>query len=418
MKAVTFVSPLSISAVRPAPTLRPNNALLRLVRTSPVVRRATIRSARACAVTPTRSQTYSSTVEPVAQFLFTPDDGLSFHERAHKLAADGLLPKAVAQTLTSWYGSYQQAVTDHADFPFDPSVYTEQMFTTLLELSRRGVEQPIQFNSFHERIRAPFDYYKFSVEFASVLLNKQRSTVTGMDNVRRVVEYVRNGDNVVFLSNHQSEGDPFAIDVLFEHIAKCDRTFCEQIIFMAGDRVRDDPVVMPFSAGRNLFTVYSKKHINDVPELREYKTLHNKRTLAEAQRMFSEGGCAVWLAPSGGRDRRSAETGRVEVSPFDGSSIDMMRYTAAKSNKPCHFFPMSLLTYNMLPPPTKVGGAEVGEERVANHIPMHMYVADEIDWERIVPPQIENKLDRRKAQREYVENVVKSGYEAIGGYEQ
>lgn len=45
---------------------------------------------------------------------------------------------------------------------------------------------------------------------------------------------------------------------------------------------------MPFTLGRNILTVYSKKHINDVPELKNEKMNHNKRTIQEITRLFRE----------------------------------------------------------------------------------------------------------------------------------
>lgn len=359
---------------------------------------------------------YRTEVEPQGDYIYKESNGLTFHQRARQLAQDGIMHASVTSTLISWYDSYKQAAFNNLRIRDDADKFTEAMFSTLLELSRRAATNPLQFQPAHSMIRQPFDYYKFSFDFASCLLERTASTVMGKHNVHLANDYVKQGHNVIFLSNHQSEGDPYAIDMLLDWVAGCERAFAEQIYFMAGDRVRDDLVVMPFSAGRNLLTVYSKKHINDVPELLEQKLSHNKRTISETRKLFKEGGHVVWLAPSGGRDRRNSTTGRVEISPFDESSIDMMKLTAMKSGTPCHFFPMALWTYDMMPPPNKVGGAEVGEERVSSHIPMHMYVGDEIDWKQIVSPDVVGKLDRRRAQRDYIERVVTQGYEAIGGY--
>lgn len=42
----------------------------------------------------------------------------------------------------------------------------------------------------------------------------------------------------------------------------------------------------------------------------------------------------MWFAPSGGRDRRSADTGKVELSPFDANSIEMMRQVKMTPSSP------------------------------------------------------------------------------------
>jgi glycerol-3-phosphate O-acyltransferase len=93
------------------------------------------------------------------------------------------------------------------------------MFTTLLEVCTELSERPLPFEPYHERVRAPFDYYKFGLEFTTVLIDSAASTVLGQDYLRKARAQVAAGENVVFLANHQSEGDPYAIDVLFDWVA-------------------------------------------------------------------------------------------------------------------------------------------------------------------------------------------------------
>lgn len=57
---------------------------------------------------------------------------------------------------------------------------------------------------------------------------------------------------------------PFAFAEEFGKIAS-------DIKFMAGERVLRDAIVVPFSRGCNLLTVYSKKHIDSEPELKKDK---------------------------------------------------------------------------------------------------------------------------------------------------
>lgn len=52
------------------------------------------------------------------------------------------------------------------------------------------------------------------------------------------------------------------------------------VIYVAGDRVVTDPLCKPFSMGRNLFCVHSKKRMDDFPELKAEKQRTNRRTLA------------------------------------------------------------------------------------------------------------------------------------------
>src|SRR5690606_4917236 len=125
--------------------------------------------------------------------------------------------------------------------------------------------------------------------------------------------------NVVLLANHQTETDPQIISILLE---KSHARIAEQIIYVAGERVITDPLAIPFSMGCNLLCIYSKRYINSPPELKNEKQLHNKSTMELMSRLLKEGGKIIYVAPSGGRDRRSS-SGKVEVASFDPQSIEM-----------------------------------------------------------------------------------------------
>lgn len=57
------------------------------------------------------------------------------------------------------------------------------------------------------------------------------------------------------------------------------------VFYVAGDRVVSDHLCKPFSMGRNLFCVHSKKHmVNDEPAVKEAKSKMNRRTLTEMLR--------------------------------------------------------------------------------------------------------------------------------------
>ena len=79
----------------------------------------------------------------------------------------------------------------------------------------------------------------------------------------------------------------------------------------------------PFSMGRNLLCVFSKKHMNDEPELKSFKMRQNIKTLKNMEKLFKEGGKLVWIAPSGGRDR--AKEGVLRPDAFDEGAVEMMR---------------------------------------------------------------------------------------------
>lgn len=58
--------------------------------------------------------------------------------------------------------------------------------------------------------------------------------------------------------------------------------------YVAGDRVVSDPLCKPFSMGRNLFCVHSKKHMNDDPALKAAKSKTNRQTLITLSRELNK----------------------------------------------------------------------------------------------------------------------------------
>ena len=162
--------------------------------------------------------------------------------------------------------------------------------------------------------------------------------------------FLERGENAIFLANHQIEADPQAISILLENSYP---KFAEEMIFVAGERVITDPLAVPASMGRNLFCIYSKRYIDQPPEQKMKKQLHNKRTMELMSQLLSEGGKAIYVAPSGGRDRPNAN-GIVEIAPFDPQSIEMFYLMAQRAGHPTHFYPMALKTFELLPPPQSI----------------------------------------------------------------
>lgn len=116
-----------------------------------------------------------------------------------------------------------------------------------------------------------------------------------------VLQQLKAGANVVLLANHQSEADAAFIPLM---TASSHPEIGEKVIYVAGDRVTSDLMAKPFSMGRNLLNVHSKKYMDAEPALKPAKMRQNLRTLKEMERLLKEGGKLLWIAPSGGRDRK------------------------------------------------------------------------------------------------------------------
>jgi glycerol-3-phosphate O-acyltransferase len=237
-------------------------------------------------------------------------------------------------------------------------------------------------------------------------VEENKSTILGLEFVDKIVKQLKAKENVVLLSNHQTETDPQAIAILLQ---KTHPELAEEIIYVAGERVVTDPPAIPFSMGTNLLCIYSKRYIDYPLEQKAQKLLHNKNTMELMSRLLQEGGKIIYVAPSGGRDRRDAQ-GNVFPAPFDPNSIEMFYLMAKKAKTPTHFYPLALDTYELLPPPETIQ-VELGEQRIAKRTPIHLAFGPEFDMEHILDG--ETKEARRKARADAIWQTVYDLYRRI-----
>jgi glycerol-3-phosphate O-acyltransferase len=225
-----------------------------------------------------------------------------------------------------------------------------------------------------------------------------------------ISQFLKRKENVVLLANHQTETDPQAIAILLE---KEYPEIAESIIYVAGERVVTDPLAIPFSMGCDLLCIYSKRYIDHPPEEKAEKQSHNKKTMELMSRLLQEGGKIIYVAPSGGRDRRNAQ-GVVEVAPFDPDSIEMFYLMARKAKTPTHFIPFALSTYELLPPPETVQ-RELGEVRTAKRTAIHLAFAPPFDMDRFPGSQESDKSLRRAMRAKAIWEIVNANYKRLNG---
>jgi glycerol-3-phosphate O-acyltransferase len=315
-----------------------------------------------------------------------------------------IIPEKYKNILEQFYFTYKEALENDSI----PINHHEKKFVEFLKHVREQFQSPYVFQPYHEAIRTPYDYYSFGVEFLRPLVDKTVSTLEGKENIRDILSHLQKGHNVILLANHQIEADPQAISLLLEDFAP---ELGEKMIFVAGERVVTDPLAIPFSMGRNLLCIYSKRYIDHPPEHKLKKQLHNKRTMQLMSELLSEGGKCIYVAPSGGRDRRN-EQGIVEVAPFDPQSIEMFYLMAQKAEKPTLFYPLALLTYDMLPPPEMIQ-IELGEVRHAKRCGIHLSFGKQIDMEKFPGCELKDKHERRRMRAEYICNLVRTDYKKM-----
>lgn len=322
-------------------------------------------------------------------------------ESATKIDA---LPKRVGQILRSFYTNYQQSLALHGMKMED----YRDLFFTFLKLIQEQIRQPFLFEHYHEAIREPFNYHKFGLDLIKPLV-EPTSSVLGVAYLQEILAHLAKNENVILFANHQTEADPQAMSILLEQY---DRNLSEDMIFVAGERVTTDPFAIPFSMGCNLLCIYSKRYIDYPPEEKLKKQLHNKYTMGLMSKLLAAGGKSIYVAPSGGRDRRDSK-GSIQPAPFDSQSIEMFYLMAKKSTIPTHFYPLALATYDLLPPPETVQVA-LGEDRIASRGAIHLAFGPKIDMENFPGHDMQDKHLRRQARADFIWNQVKNDYLHIG----
>ena len=316
----------------------------------------------------------------------------------------GEISKKLYAILLNFYQEFCTQLKEHSQ----SCTAFEDTFLTFLELIKKQIATPYIFEPYHKQVRTPYDYYAFGLAFLRPLVEKENSTVLGLNHIKEITSLISKGHNVVLFANHQIEADPQAISLLLEDIAP---KLAEEMIFVAGERVITDPLAVPFSLGRNLLCIYSKRYIDHPPEERHQKQLHNKRTMELMSDLLKEGGKCIYVAPSGGRDRPNIK-GEIVVAPFDQRSIEMFYLMAKRAKTPTHFYPLALSTYALLPPPKTVQ-VELGETRTAKKGGIHLAIGAQIEMETYPGSDLPTKPEQRKARANYIYNLVKQDYSKI-----
>lgn len=319
-----------------------------------------------------------------------------FLETLHTLKENGTIDEKYTQIFTNFFESYLNTVQPENEGELDA------FFLVFLERVLEQIESPYLFEPYHKMIRSPFDYHKFGLDFLRPLVVKEESKVYGKEHLDEIAQKLAKGENAVFLANHQTEADPMAISLLIEEDFP---ELAGNMIFVAGERVTTDPLAIPFSMGCNLLCIYSKRYIDTPPEQKHQKQLHNKKTMQLMSQLLSEGGKCIYVAPSGGRDRKGAD-GEIEIAPFDPNSIEMFYVMAKRAKTPTSFYPMALGTFDLLPPPETVQ-VELGEVRSTKRCGIHLSIGEKIDMEHFPGSDLKEKLLRRKSRSDYIwEKVV------------
>jgi glycerol-3-phosphate O-acyltransferase len=163
--------------------------------------------------------------------------------------------------------------------------------------------------------------------------------------------------------------------------------------------------------GCDLLCIYSKRYIDYPQELREEKLLHNKKTMQLMSELLKEGGKIIYVAPSGGRDRKNKD-GVIEVAPFDAGSIELLYLMARKAEVKTHFIPFTVETYHLFPPPATIQ-REIGEDRLIERGPIHIGFHSPFDMDHFPNAHLADKHIHRQKRAEALWEIVNRTYQSL-----
>lgn len=320
-----------------------------------------------------------------------------------KLSAAGKLPKPLLEQWRDFYASYRGAVVG-SGAPGAGEELAARVQATIADTvfnQLAGGDGAYEFPSAHRRLLEPYDYYAFGQRYVGSLVDFESSVLGRPDRWRALAEQLARGDNVVLLANHQTEADP---GVFAHMLAASHPRLAEEVNYVAGDRVVTDALCKPFSMGRNLFCVHSKRHLGDDPAIRASKMETNRRTLVAMQRALNAGGCLLWIAPAGGRDRPDPTTGAWRPDKWDASAVELMRSLAARAKPEGHIYPMAMYSWPVMPPPKSVEKA-LGERRVTAYSGVGISLCEELRPEGELAPASKDAApeEKERAQRRLAE---------------
>jgi glycerol-3-phosphate O-acyltransferase len=335
------------------------------------------------------------TKETVTESILAPDLQKCSEMIWEQMSSTKEYPESFVKMLPIFKDFLKDYTSSCSEADISSEKYMSLISTFMSQLAKCMVDPP-KFQVYHEAVE---EMYKWGNDFMRPLVKMDESFMLGTDLLPEIKAKIENGENVFFLANHQTEADPQVISLLFEKEGYPD--LARKVICVAGHKVTTDPLCIPFSMGRNLVCIHSKKHMNNPPELKKMKQEANQKSMTFLSSLLTKGGNIVWVAPSGGRDRKDA-TGKVPLSPVDPKSVEMFRVLAKLSRRENSFYAMSMRTFELFPAPETLS-SDIGETRSAKRAAVSLKISELGNWQT-------------QSKKEFCEGVVETtqqGYDEL-----
>ncbi|MFZ4772801.1 MAG: 1-acyl-sn-glycerol-3-phosphate acyltransferase [Chlamydiia bacterium] len=278
----------------------------------------------------------------------------------------------------------------------------------LFEEIQNQITAPFCFPSVHSPSEADSFFYDLGLRIAEPLIHTN-PTIQNPHILKEVEATLARGENVIFAANHQTELEPQILSLVCDPIAK---DLFRNTFFVAGERVTTDPMAAPLSRGRHLFCIYAKRYIAEDKQVEIDRRMHNLKTIKQMKELLNQGGACIYVALGGGRDRPDAEN-KIQLTPFDPSSVGLFTLLSHTAKKPTHIYPLVVSTFNVLPPPVAVQ-KELGERRWTQGGDVKVAFGEKFAFEPFL--SIENKETMNLAITEALFQKLKDLYTPYPGF--
>ena len=112
---------------------------------------------------------------------------MDFFKQLQEDTANGQIPEKVSQLLGQFYINYVRELETHNA---DTSTL-EPIFLVFLKLVKQQISSPYAFQPYHQKIRTPFDYYSFGLDFLRHLIHFPLSSISGLENLQEIDLHAR-----------------------------------------------------------------------------------------------------------------------------------------------------------------------------------------------------------------------------------
>src|SRR5690348_17296649 len=102
-----------------------------------------------------------------------------------KLKLEGL-PKKYQKILVQFYEGYKKAIAPNSN---------DATLQTFRELLEKQLKDPFVFEPYHQKVREPIDYYKFSLDFIRPLIDLPHSRIEGLDVLEKIDQQLKRKEN-------------------------------------------------------------------------------------------------------------------------------------------------------------------------------------------------------------------------------